>query len=507
MSKSFYVTTPIYYVNDVPHVGHAYTSIAADVLARFMRLDGRDVKFLTGTDEHGQKVEKTAESKGMSPQDFVNKVSQSFRDMGDVLELTNDDFIRTTEDRHKKSAQALWEKVEKAGFIYEDSYAGWYSVRDEAYYQEPELVNGKAPTGADVEWVEEPSYFFKLSEFQDKLLDFYEKNPDAIGPKSRRNEVLSFIKGGLKDLSISRSTFSWGVPVPGNEKHVMYVWMDALTNYITALGHPEDTEDMKNFWPESLHIVGKDILRFHCVYWHAFLMAAGIQPPKRVFAHGWWTNEGEKISKSLGNVIDPFELVEEYGLDQIRYFLLREVPFGSDGDFSKKALVTRINSDLANNYGNLVQRVLSFAYKHCEGKIPSPAAFMEADEKMLQMAKELPEKMREHAETQALHKFCEAAWDVIAEANRYVDSQEPWALRKTDTERMGTVLYVLMDVIRHVATLTQPIVPGAASKVLDQLNIPQDQRDIQALTDSKLAAGSDLIKPEGVFPRLTVEAA
>ena len=408
-----YYTTPIYYVNDTPHIGHAYTSVAADVLARFARLDGHTVKFLTGTDEHGQKVEKSAQQKGMSTKEFVDKVSPSFRKMGDVLHLTNDDFIRTTEARHIQSAQALWLKIEAAGYIYKGSYAGWYSVRDEAYYQESELINGKAPTGAPVEWVQEPSYFFKLSVFQEKLLEFYDNHPDAVGPTSRRNEVISFVKSGLKDLSISRSTFHWGVPVPTDPDHVMYVWMDALSNYITALGYPDDTEEMRTFWPKAIHLVGKDILRFHCVYWHAFLMAAGLPLPKKVFAHGWWTNEGEKISKSLGNVIDPFELVETYGVDQVRYFLIREVPFGSDGDFSKKALVGRINSDLANDYGNLVQRVLSFAYKHCGEKIPTPAHFTSADQQILETASTLPEKLRHHADTQALHKFCDSIWELI----------------------------------------------------------------------------------------------
>lgn len=502
--KYYYITTPIYYVNDVPHIGHAYTCIAADVLARFMRLDGREVKFLTGTDEHGQKVEKSAKAKDMSPQAFVDEVSQTFRQMMQDLQLTHDDFIRTTEPRHQKAAQHLWQKVDEAGYIYEGSYNGWYSVRDEAYYQESELVEGKAPTGADVEWVEEPSYFFKLSAFQDKLLDFYERHPQAIGPPSRRNEVLSFIKGGLRDLSISRSTFSWGVPVPGDESHVMYVWMDALTNYITALGYPDMSGEMATYWPQSHHMVGKDILRFHCVYWHAFLMAAGVEPPKRVFAHGWLTNNGEKISKSLGNVIAPKDIVDTYGLDQTRYFFMREVPFGSDGYYSKASMVTRINSDLANDYGNLVQRVLSFAYKHCDQQVPSPGALTPEDQAMLKKGEDLLPTLRDFMEEQMIHKYCEALWSVIAEANRYVDAQEPWALRKTDTDRMATVLYVLMDVIRKLAILTQPLVPIASEKILDQLSIASGRRKFTDLSQA-LTAGTPLVKPEGVFPRIAVE--
>ena len=339
----YYVTTPIYYVNDKPHIGHAYTSIACDVLARFLRIDGAEVKFLSGTDEHGQKVEKSAAEKNVSPQELADENSEHFRELLKHLNISNDDFIRTTEERHKQGAQAFWKEIQKNGHIYLDKYSGWYSVRDEAYYQESELIDGKAPTGADVEWVEEPSYFFKLSAFEDKLLDLYEANPAFIAPESRRNEVISFVKSGLKDLSISRTTFKWGVPVPGDEDHVMYVWLDALTNYITALGYPFKTD----FWPANLHMVGKDILRFHAVYWPAFLMAAGVELPQRIFAHGWWTNEGQKISKSLGNVIDPFEIANEFGVDQIRYFLMREIPFGKDGDFSREKLITRINSDLA----------------------------------------------------------------------------------------------------------------------------------------------------------------
>ena len=368
MSKNnFYITTPIYYVNDRPHIGHAYTSVACDVLARFKRLSGVNVKFLTGTDEHGQKVEKSAASQGIPPQAMADANSGHFREMAALMNISNDDFIRTTEERHKKSAQALWKKMADAGHIYLGSYSGWYAVRDEAYYQESELVNGKAPTGADVEWVEEPSYFFNLSKWQEKLLAFYAANPNFIQPESRRNEIISFVGGGLRDLSVSRTTFSWGIPVPGDEKHIMYVWLDALANYLSALGYPDMQGD---FWPADLHMVGKDIIRFHAVYWPAFLMAADLPLPKQVFAHGWWTIEGEKMSKSLGNAIAPADLVAEFGLDQTRWFLLREVPFGNDGNFSRDRMITVINSELANNIGNLAQRTLSMIAKNCGEAVP-----------------------------------------------------------------------------------------------------------------------------------------
>ena len=364
MSKRYYVTTPIYYVNDAPHIGHAYTTLACDVLARFKRLDGFDVKFLTGTDEHGQKVAKSAAAKDMDPREFTDMVSRKFRDLAQFMNCENFDFIRTTEARHKKASQAIWKRLVERDEIYLGSYAGWYAVRDEAFYTEDELTDGPdgkktAPSGAEVEWVEEPSYFFKLSEWGDRLLEHYQDHQDFVLPNTRLNEVKSFVSGGLQDLSVSRTTFKWGVPVPGDDEHIMYVWLDALTNYITGVGFPETEKgDYATYWPADLHMVGKDILRFHAVYWPAFLMAAGLEPPKRVFAHGWWTNEGRKISKSLGNIIDPIHLVEKYGLDPVRYFLLREVPFGNDGDFSHAAMVTRMNSELANDYGNLAQRVL-----------------------------------------------------------------------------------------------------------------------------------------------------
>ena len=508
----YYVTTPIYYVNDVPHIGHAYTSLACDVLARFMRLDGRDVMFLTGTDEHGQKVAQSAAAAGVDPQAFTDKVSQNFRALSDAFKLTNDDFIRTTEARHVRSCQALWRRLVEADQIYLGSYAGWYAVRDEAFYAESELSEGPdgkklAPSGAEVAWVEEPSYFFRLSAWQDWLLEHYAANPEAILPESRRNEVIAFVKGGLKDLSVSRTTFSWGIPVPDDPDHVVYVWFDALINYITGAGFPDtESESYSTYWPADLHMVGKDILRFHAVYWPAFLKAAGLEPPKRVFAHGWWTSEGQKISKSLGNVIDPFEIVERYGLDQVRYFLLREVPFGNDGDFSHRAMVGRMNNDLANDFGNLAQRVLSMIAKNCGGQVPERGPAEPADEALLEAARALPARLREAYGVQAFHRALEATWEVIGAANRYVDEQAPWALRKSDPARMAAVLYVLAETIRHLAIVTQPVMPDAMARMLDQLGVPADKRGLADLAEP-LASGTALPKPEGVFPRFVEETA
>ncbi len=514
-SKTYYVTTPIYYVNDKPHTGHAYTTIACDVLARFKRLDGYRVKFLTGTDEHGQKVAKAAAEQGVSPQAFTDEVSQIFRALTDTLDITNDDFIRTTEDRHTKACQALWQRIAERktpngeDWIYLDKYAGWYSVRDEAYYGEDELIDGpdgkQAPTGAPVEWVEEESYFFRLSAAQDLLLKLYaDSSRFEIGPKTRRNEVVSFVEGGLKDLSISRTTFDWGVPVPGDDKHVMYVWIDALTNYMTATGYPdENADEYKAFWPEAVHVIGKDILRFHCVYWPAFLLAAELPLPKQVFAHGWWTIEGEKMSKSLGNAIDPNALVADYGLDQLRYFLLREVPFGNDGDFAKAALIHRANGELANEFGNLAQRVLSMINKNCDGKVPEPSDLTGADDDILNAAATMLDPMRQAMDRQAFHDALEAVWTVVRAANAYVDRQAPWVLRKENPERMATVLYVLTDVIRMLSIVMQPFTPHGTDAILDQLAVPDDKRDFAALAPGHAPTpGEDLPKPEPVFQRL-----
>lgn len=507
----YYITTPIYYVNDRPHLGHAYTTIACDVLARFKRLDGHAVFFLTGTDEHGQKVAQAAEKAGIDPQSFTDGVSQNFRDLVGLLNYSNDDFIRTTEDRHKKACQVLWQTLVDAGEIYLDKYSGWYAVRDEAYYTEDELTdgpNGKkiAPSGAECEWVEEESYFFRLSAWGGRLLALYEENPDFILPESRRNEVISFVKGGLKDLSVSRARLSWGVPVPGNDKHVMYVWIDALTNYLTAAGYPDTgSESFRKFWPADVHMVGKDILRFHAVYWPAFLMAAKLPPPKRIFAHGWWTIEGQKMSKSLGNVIAPQDLVDRYGVDQARYFMLREVPFGNDGDFSHAQALNRINNDLANGLGNLAQRTLSMIAKNCGGKVPNHGAFTDEDRALLTQAqKTMLKSVREDLDRQRFHRALETIWKVVNDANGYIDAQAPWALKKTDTARMETVLYVLAETIRCLALVIQPFVPASAPRLLDQVGVAEDARDFSALDATHaLKPGTALPAPAGVFPRIT----
>jgi methionyl-tRNA synthetase len=506
--KTYYITTPIYYVNDAPHIGHAYTTLACDVLARFKRLDGYDVHFLTGTDEHGQKVEKAAQDAGVDPQAFTDRVSKNFRELAAAMGFSNDDFIRTTEDRHIRSAQAIWTALADNGHIYLGSYAGWYAVRDEAFYTETELTKQPdgtriAPSGAPVDWVEEPSYFFDLSEWQDRLLEFYDKNPDFILPETRRNEVISFVKSGLKDLSISRTTVKWGIPVPGDDAHTMFVWLDALTNYITAAGYPETDSDMfRRYWPADLHMVGKDILRFHAVYWPAFLMGAGLEPPKRVFAHGWWTNEGQKISKSLGNVIDP------HALDPVRYFLLREVPFGNDGDFSHRAMVGRLNGDLANDLGNLCQRVLSMIAKNCNGAVPDPSGKEDAaDDALLDQAAGALDRLRSELDVQAFHNALTAIWEVVGEANRYVDAQAPWALRKTDPERMQAVLYTLAETIRRIAIMIQPFMPDAASAILDQLFVGADDRTLDKVGSKEMKPGTPLPKPSPVFPRYVEEEA
>jgi methionyl-tRNA synthetase len=510
--KPYYLTTAISYVNGPPHLGHAYEAISTDVLARFMRLDGRDVMFLTGTDEHGQKVEKTARAAGKEPQAFCDEIAALFQDMTRKLNISNDGFIRTTEPRHIESSQAIWDKLAENGDIYLDKYSGWYAVRDEAFHAEDELTKAAdgswlAPSGAEVEWVEESSYFFRLSAYQDKLLEHYEANPKFIQPDFRRNEVVSFVRGGLNDLSISRTTFDWGVPVPSDPDHIMYVWLDALTNYITAVGYPDvESETFRRYWPADVHIIGKDIVRFHAVYWPAFLMSAGIELPRRVFGHGFLTVEGTKMSKSLGNVLTPDDLVDEFGLDQVRFFLMREVPFGNDGSFSRESMIHRINSDLANDLGNLAQRVLSLIAKNCDGKVPEPGEFAEADQHILGEAHKLLAATRPMMEALKFHEAIEALWRVVRDANAYVDHQAPWHLRKTDPARMATVLYVLAEVIRHLALLMQPVTPDSASRMLDQLAVPDDARDFSSIgSHHALEPGTALPKPQGVFPRFVEE--
>lgn len=513
MKPTFYITTAISYPNGAPHIGHAYEDMATDVMARFMRLDGYDVRFLTGTDEHGIKMLQTARKEGISARELADRNSARFIEMTKLLGMSNDDFIRTTEERHRISCQAIWKAMEANGDIYLNKYAGWYSVRDEAYYAEEEtLVSDDGirlgPQGTPVEWVEEESYFFRLSAYQDRLLKLYEEHPDFIGPDERRNEVVAFVKGGLKDLSISRTTFDWGIPVPGNPKHVMYVWVDALTNYITALGYPNtDSELFKKYWP-AVHIIGKDIVRFHSVYWPAFLMSAGVPLPKRVYAHGFLFNRGEKMSKSLGNVVGPQEMVDAYGLDPVRYFFLREVSFGQDGSYSHEAIVARMNADLANNLGNLAQRSLSMIAKNLGGVLPAPAELSEADRAILASAYGLLPVCREAMQIQQIHQALNAVWGVLGEANRYFDAEAPWTVRKTDEVRFATIMWVTAEVLRNVAILIQPVMPGSMAKLLDLLAVDAADRDFDKLGEiGKLKGGVSLPPPVGIFPRYVEKAA
>lgn len=465
---NFCVTTPIYYINGEPHLGHAYASTAADILARFKRLDGYDVHFSTGTDEHGIKVARSAEKSGMEVHAFSDVMSQKFRDMSKFMNISYDDFIRTTEERHIKAAQKLWTMIEKD--IYKSSYKGWYDPRDEVFVNESEVINGIAPSGGKVEWMEEESYFFRLSAYQDKLLEHYESNPDFIAPVSRRNEVISFVKSGLKDLCISRSKFSWGIPVPGSENHVMYVWIDALTNYLTSLGFPDNRKQAEQGMKECIHIVGKEILRFHSVYWIAFLMSAGIQLPKRIFAHGWWTCEGQKMSKSVGNVVDPFAIIEKYGLDSLRYFLMKEVHFGEDGDFSEASLKNRISYDLANDLGNLVQRVLAFIQK-LGGKLSPDYDFSDAGKVLFNHSRELISKLRSLIDKQDLSGALSVIWELISESNKFVNDEKPWELAKNNDSKLNSVLTVLCEAIKSIALAISPFMPDTANKIFGFLNL------------------------------------
>jgi len=503
----YYLTTAIAYPNGVPHIGHAYEAIATDTIARFMRLDGYDVFFLTGADEHGIKMLQTAAKEGVEPRALADRNVALFRKMVERMNCSNDEYIRTTEPRHYASSAAIWQRMADAGDIYLSKYSGWYSVRDEAYYDVSETreENGQrvGPQGTPVEWVEEESYFFKLSAYQQKLLDLYARVPDFVLPRERMNEVASFVRGGLKDLSISRTTFTWGVPVPGDPKHVMYVWVDALTNYITGVGFPDtDSAKFRRYWPVDLHVIGKDIVRFHAVYWPAFLMSAGIAVPRRIFSHGFLFNRGEKMSKSVGNVIDPFALADAYGVDQLRFFFLREVPFGQDGNYSHEAIVARINADLANDLGNLAQRSLTMVARNFAGVLPAPGALTANDEAILGQADAMAGKAREAMKTQALHQVLNTVWAVVAEANRYFAGEAPWALAKTDPVRQGTVLYVTAEVLRQVAVLAQPFMPASAAKLLDLLAIHPGARDFSTLgAGQRIPFAAHLPSPAPVFPR------
>lgn len=511
MSEPFYITTAINYPNGRPHIGHAYEAIAADVIARFQRLKGREVRFQTGTDEHGLKMARKAEEQGRTPRELADEMSGYFRAMDDALDISYDRFIRTVEADHHAASQAIWRAMEAKGDLYLDRYEGWYSVRDEAYYDESELTQGEdgnrlSPQGTPVEWTVEESWFFRLSNYQDRLLELLNR-PGFLEPESRRNEMIAFVSQGLRDLSVSRTSFDWGVKVPGSDEHVMYVWVDALTNYITGLGYPEDTEEWRKFWPASLHLIGKDIVRFHTVYWPAFLMSADLPVPQKVFGHGFILNRGQKESKSVGNVTDPLDLAETFGVDNLRYFLMREVAFGQDGSYSPQAIVTRCNAELANSFGNLVQRTLSMIAKNMDGAILDYEAAGE-DKGLLSKVQEacreaLPREFEGLAFSVGIEAWMEAVWA----CNQYVDEQAPWALRKTDPKRMEAVLLTLYIAIRDLALAIQPVVPSKAKAVLDMLGVADDRRGFGDLADESwygalVAAGHRIGKPEPVFPRL-----
>jgi methionyl-tRNA synthetase len=517
MAEPFYITTAINYPNGRPHVGHAYEAIATDSIARFQRLRGRDVYFQTGTDEHGLKMAQAARERGVPPAELAAEMSSYFREMDEKLQISFDRFIRTTEAEHHAASQAIWRAMEANGDLYLDRYEGWYSVRDEAYYDEKELVTADSgerlsPQGTPVEWTVEESWFFRLSRYQEPLLQLYRDRPDFIRPESRRNEIMRFVEGGLTDLSVSRTSFDWGVKVPGSDNHVMYVWVDALTNYITGVGYPDtESERYRRFWPADLHIIGKDITRFHTVYWPAFLMSAGLEPPRHVFAHGFVLHRGEKMSKSLGNVEDPLDLADRFGVDALRYFLLRDVHFGQDGSYSAEAIVARVNADLANSFGNLAQRVLSFIAKNCGGALPFGGRPDPADAQLLALVRTaVADEMPSHFEALALSHGIEAWLRAVFACNQYVDTQAPWALRKTDPDRMNAVLATLVQAIRLLAIAIQPVIPASAARLLDQLGVPQEGRDFAALADEmayeELTAAHKLAPPSPTFPRLDLGA-
>ena len=508
MAKNFYITTPIYYPSAKPHMGHAYSSIIADFFARFKRMDGFDVHFLTGTDEHGLKIQRAAEKKGVKTLEFCDELSKTFKDLSKTLNLTNNDFIRTTEDRHKKSVQFLWNELKKNGDIYLSKYSGWYSVSDEAFYNDDEieeLDNKKVAVSSKslVEWVDEESYFFKLSKWEKPLLKFYKDNPDFISPKSRKNEVISFVKSGLKDLSVSRKSFSWGIKVPHDDNHVIYVWLDALTNYMSALNYPQvDDELFKKFWPASIHLIGKDILRFHAIYWPAFLLAAKITPPKKVFGHGWILSNEEKMSKSKGNILDPIEIIDQYGLDPLRYYLIKEVSFGNDGNISQDKLEDCINSDLANNFGNLCQRVISFTIKNCSGKIPEKINFEKDDLDILNKYKENLSKIRLEIDNQNINFYIDYIINSLFEANKYFNDQEPWK-KKDNPLRLNTIVYSTLEIVRKVSFLLYPIIPQSSLKALKIFNLTEKDIDFTSIGDNTfLKQGNSINKINILFNKI-----
>lgn len=499
---SFYITTPIYYVNAEPHIGTVYTTLLCDVIARFKRLDREKVHFLTGTDEHGAKIEKRANETDVDPKVFVDQLSKHFSEIFEKMNITNNDFIRTTEERHKKAVHHFWKVLQDKGHIYLDKYSGWYAIRDESFYTEAELVDGKAPTGAEVEWVEEESYFFDLSKWQDKLLEFYKKNPDFVKPSWRFKEIINFVESGLHDLSVSRTGVKWGISVPNNANHTIYVWLDALVNYISALGYPDMNTDV---WPADVHMMGKDITKFHAIYWPAFLMAADLPLPKQIVSHGWWLNEGEKISKSLGNVIDPNELIDKYGVDNVRYYLMREMSFGNDGNFTKESFVNRINSELANKVGNLLQRTLSMVYKNCDEKIPNFKKDIDSLYKnysVLQNASKLYSEIKPLFEEYHFNKVLDKIMLYADELNRFVDASAPWGLKKTDPEKMKEILYVILECVRYIGILLSPFIPESAQNILDQLKVSPNKRDFKNLSKEFALESNVISKPESVFPRI-----
>ena len=508
MDKNFYITTPIYYPSAKPHMGHAYSSIIADFFARFKKIDGFNVHFLTGTDEHGLKIQRAAENKGVDTLNFCDEISQTFRDLSKTLNLTNTDFIRTTEDRHKKSVQHLWNELEKNDDIYLSKYSGWYSVSDEAFYNEDEIeeTDGKKfaiSSKSAVEWVDEESYFFRLSKWEKPLLEFYNKNPNFISPVSRKNEVISFVKSGLKDLSVSRKSFSWGIKVPNNDEHIIYVWLDALTNYISALNYPNKKDDLyKNFWPATVHLIGKDILRFHAVYWPAFLLAAKIDLPKRIYGHGWILSGDEKMSKSKGNILDPLQIIDEYGLDPLRYYLIKEVSFGNDGNISQDRLEDCINSDLANNFGNLCQRVTAFALKNCDGKIPNDIEFNNDDLVILDKFKNNSDLIRNKIDELDLNFYIEFIVNSLFEANKYFNDQEPWN-KKDNIKRLNTIVYTTLEIVRKISFMLYPIIPQSSLKALKIFAIKESEIDYSSINNHNyLKSGDSINKIDILFKKI-----